>query len=59
MMAAGVRVPGGFAVTTDAYALHLRSNGLGATIAERLSRIEVDKVDEEETLSSEIRGAIS
>ena len=58
MIAGGVRVPGGFAVTTDAYALHLRSNGLSATIAERLSRIEVDNVDEEETLSHEIRDAI-
>ena len=58
MIAGGVRVPGGFAVTTDAYAMHLRSNGLGATIAERLSRIEVDNVDEEEALSHEIRDAI-
>jgi pyruvate, water dikinase len=58
MMAGGVRVPGGFAVTTDAYALHLRSNGLNAAIAECLARIEVDKVDEEETLSREIRAAI-
>ena len=58
MMAGGVRVPGGFAVTTDAYALHLRSDGLSAAIAERLARIEVDKVDEEETLSREIRAAI-
>jgi pyruvate, water dikinase len=57
-MAAGVRVPGGFAVTTDAYAMHLRSNGLGPAIAERLSQIEVDKVDVEEALSREIRDAI-
>lgn len=58
MIAGGVRVPGGFAVMTDAYAMHLRSNRLSATIAERLSRIEVDNVDEEETLSHEIRDAI-
>lgn len=58
MMAGGVRVPGGFAVTTDAYALHLRSNGLRAAIAERLARIEVDNVDEEAILSAEIRDAI-
>jgi len=58
MMAGGVRVPAGFAVTTDAYALHLRSDGLSVAIAERLARIEVDKVDEEEILSREIRAAI-
>lgn len=58
MIAGGVRVPGGFAVTTDAYAMHLRSNGLSALIAERLSRIDVDSVDDEETLSGEIRDAI-
>lgn len=58
MIAGGVRVPGGFAVTTDAYAMHLRSNGLAALVAERLSRIDVDHVDDEAVLSGEIRAAI-
>jgi pyruvate,water dikinase len=58
MIARGVRVPSGFAVTTDAYALHLRSNGLSATIADRLSRIVLEDVDDEEKLSHEIRDAI-
>jgi pyruvate,water dikinase len=58
MIAGGVRVPGGFAVTTGAYALHLESAGLSATISERLARIEVDNVDEEEALSHQIRDAI-
>ncbi|BAM87085.1 phosphoenolpyruvate synthase [Bradyrhizobium oligotrophicum S58] len=58
MIAQGVRVPAGFAVATDAYALHLRSNGLEATIRDRLSRIVLDDVDDEEKLSHEIRDAI-
>ena len=59
MIAGGVRVPGGFAVTTDAYAMHLRSNGLNAVIADRLSRIDVDCVDDEAILSGEIRAAVT
>jgi pyruvate,water dikinase len=58
MIAQGVRVPTGFAVATGAYALHLRSNGLEATISERLSRIVLEDVDDEEKLSHEIRNAI-
>src|SRR5262249_8246483 len=57
-IAGGVRVPGGFAVTTDAYALHRGYNGLRAKIADRLSQIVVDDVDREEKLSREIREAI-
>ncbi len=58
MIARGVRVPGGFAVTTDAYALHLQCDGLRAEVADRLARIVVNDVDEEERLSREIRDAI-
>ena len=58
MIAGGQRVPGGFAVTTDAYALHLQSDGLRADVERYLSRIEVDNVDDEETVSREIRDAI-
>lgn len=58
MIAGGVRVPYGFAITTDAYALHRQCNGFGAEIAERLARMPVDDVDQEEELSREIRDVI-
>jgi pyruvate,water dikinase len=59
MIAGGQRVPAGFAVTTDAYSLHLQSGGLRASVERLLSRIEVDNVDDEETVSREIRAAIT
>ena len=58
MIARGVRVPAGFAVATDAYALHLESSGLKAEIVGHLSRIVLDDVDDEEKLSHQIRDAI-
>src|ERR1700733_2634509 len=58
MIAAGLRVPGGFAVTTDAYALHLRTTGLAETIRTILSSIDVENVSDEELRSAEIRAAI-
>jgi pyruvate,water dikinase len=58
MIAAGVRVPGGFTVTTDAYALHLQTRGLGAHLAGFLARLDLDNVEDEERLSQEIRDAI-
>jgi pyruvate, water dikinase len=58
MIAAGLRVPGGFAVTTDAYALHLRASGLAETVRTILSSIDVENVDDEELRSAEIRAAI-
>jgi pyruvate, water dikinase len=58
MIAAGVRVPGGFAITTDAYALHVQETGLAATIQSVLSSIDVDNVGDEERKSAKIRAAI-
>ncbi len=39
--AAGVRVPGGFAVTTEAFRAHLREAGLEKPIAEKLAQLDV------------------
>jgi pyruvate, water dikinase len=58
MIAAGVRVPGGFAVTTDAYAAHLESADLSRLIEHIASSIEIGNVDDEAAKSSEIRAAI-
>lgn len=47
MIKAGVRVPPGFAVTTDAYARHLASNDLATRISEIVMSIDVENVDDE------------
>jgi pyruvate,water dikinase len=59
MIAAGIRVPEGFAVTTDAYSLHLQAPGLAEIVQSTLSRIDVDDVADEERKSAEIRAAIA
>ena len=38
LAAAGVRVPDGFATTAEAFRDHVKSNGIGAAIAEALDR---------------------
>jgi pyruvate,water dikinase len=58
MIAAGIRVPEGFAVTTDAYALHLQAPGLAETLRSILSVIDVESVADEERKSAEMRAAI-
>lgn len=58
MISAGLHVPDGFAVATDAYALHLQASGLGETIRRILSGIDVENVAEEEVKSAELRAAI-
>jgi pyruvate, water dikinase len=58
MIAAGVNVPGGFAVTTDAYLAHLESGQLREGIETLLRSIDIDDVDDEEKKSAEIRGLI-
>jgi pyruvate,water dikinase len=58
MIAAGIRVPEGFAVTTDAYSLHLQSPRLAEIVRSILSSIDVENVADEEQKSSEIRAAI-
>lgn len=58
MIAAGVNVPGGFAITTEAYAAHLEAGDLRGTIAAIVGSIDPDDVDQEEAKSAEIRNAI-
>ncbi len=58
MIAAGVSVPGGFAVATDAYAAHLDSGSLRERVGRILDGLDVDDVDDQEARSAEIRAAI-
>ena len=58
MIAAGVNVPNGFAITTDAYAEHLESGRLSSRIETLMRSIDVGNVDDEEEKSSEIRRLI-
>jgi pyruvate,water dikinase len=58
MIAAGIRVPEGFAVTTDAYSLHLQAPGLAEIVRSTLASIDVENVADEERKSAEIRAAI-
>jgi pyruvate, water dikinase len=58
MTAAGVRVPPGFAVTTDAYAAHLAASGLDEWIGRQLGAIDVGDVAGEKARSAEIRAGI-
>ena len=59
MIKAGVRVPPGFAVTTDAYARHLRDNRLGAGINDIARSIDVDDIEDEAQKAALIRAAIT
>jgi pyruvate, water dikinase len=58
MIAAGIRVPEGYAVTTDAYSLHLQAPGLVDIVRSTLATIDVDDVADEEQKSAAIRAAI-
>jgi len=55
---AGVRVPGGFATTADAYREFLAQGGLNQRIAERLGRLNVEDVNALAEAGREIRGWI-
>lgn len=55
MIAAGVTVPGGFAVTTDAYACHLANNTVGAEIGKIIETIDTKDVTDEEIKSAKAR----
>ncbi|MDP2397483.1 MAG: phosphoenolpyruvate synthase [Burkholderiales bacterium] len=55
---AGVRVPGGFATTSDAYRLFLAENGLADRISKRLSTLDADDVNALTAAGGEIRGWI-
>jgi pyruvate,water dikinase len=54
----GVSVPGGFATTADAFQSYLEKSGLAKRIAERLSTLDVDDVDELTRGGKEIRSWI-
>ncbi len=52
---AGVRVPGGFATTADAFRDFLKSTSLGERIAERLASLDSEDVRALAAAGSEIR----
>ncbi|WP_337869203.1 phosphoenolpyruvate synthase [Meiothermus sp.] len=53
---AGVRVPGGFATTAQAFFEFLQHNHLTERIQEALERLDIDDVDELARVGAEIRG---
>jgi pyruvate, water dikinase len=53
---AGIRVPGGFATTADAYREFLRADGLADRIARRLARLPQGDVEALAKCGAEIRG---
>jgi pyruvate,water dikinase len=55
---AGVRVPGGFATTTEAFKAFLRQGGLDRRIAERIKALNLEDVDALTRCGAEIRGWI-
>ena len=58
LAAAGIRVPGGFATTADAYREFLRADGLDQRIARRISGLDTADVEALARCGSEIRGWI-
>ncbi|MGZ5875242.1 MAG: PEP/pyruvate-binding domain-containing protein [Bradyrhizobium sp.] len=58
MTAHGVSVPSGFAVTTDAFAAHMKSPGLAARVEALLASIDCDDVVAQEAKSAEMRALI-
>ena len=54
----GVRVPGGFATTTDAFHLFLKEAGLDERIHDTLEKLDVEDVHELARVGREIRSAI-
>jgi pyruvate,water dikinase len=57
--ASGVRVPEGFALTTDAYHLHLDSAGATDEIAERIAALDVKNIEALASVGREIRERIA
>ena len=55
---AGIRVPGGFATTADAYRAFLKSSGLDRRIAERIAGLKTSDVQALAKCGAEIRGWI-
>ncbi|WP_019627592.1 phosphoenolpyruvate synthase [Thioalkalivibrio sp. AKL10] len=54
--AAGVRVPGGFATTADAYRALLAKDGLDAQIKARLADLDIDDIEALRAAGREVRG---
>jgi pyruvate, water dikinase len=59
MIALGVPVPGGFAVSTDAYAAHLNALGLEEAIKAELAGLDTHNVTDEEAKSKAIRKLVA
>lgn len=59
MIKAGVRVPEGFAVTTDAYVRHLDANQLATRVGEIVNSIDVENVEDEARKAARVREIIS
>ena len=58
LASAGIRVPGGFATTADAFREFLTANGLETRIRERLARLDPKDVKALAACGSEVRGWI-
>jgi pyruvate,water dikinase len=58
LAAAGIRVPGGFATTADAYREFLRADGLDQRIAKRIAGLQITDVEALARCGAEIRGWI-
>jgi pyruvate,water dikinase len=58
LAAAGIRVPGGFATTADAYREFLAQDGLAAKIEARITKLDPNDVTALEVCGKEIRGWI-
>jgi len=59
LAAAGIRVPGGFATTADAFREFLAADGLGERIAEKLKRLDCADVNALAACGKEIRSCIA
>src|SRR5207248_11482336 len=59
LAAAGIRVPGGFATTADAFREFLATDGLGERIAAKLSSLDCDDVNALTACGKEIRSWIA
>lgn len=58
LLKAQIPVPPGFAITTDAYELFMKENGLADKVIERLKGIDTSMIEETEEASREIRASI-
>lgn len=55
----GIRVPDGFAITADAFRLHLKEAGLDSSIYTELDQVDVTDVSALATLARSIRGRVA